>query len=238
MKMLSLLFPLLAIALTEASQTPLNVPTVPNDSVQLCCTALSEALPSLVHLPGSAEYEHQQHTYFILQHTDIQPSCRVSPATTSDVSFIMTTLTKHSCPFAVRSGGHMTWAGSNVVGGVTLDLGRLNEITVEEEKGLVKLGPGNKWSSVYAAMEPYHLTTVGGRMPEVGVGGFFLGGGISLLSFQHGFGSDNILNYELVLSNGTILNANASSHPDLFWLSNSEAQTSASSPALTFAPTS
>jgi hypothetical protein len=42
-------------------------------------------------------------------------------------------------------------------------------------------------------------------------------GGISLLSFQHGFGSDNILNYELVLSNGTILHANASSHPDLFW---------------------
>ncbi|KAF9024792.1 hypothetical protein BDP27DRAFT_1410908 [Rhodocollybia butyracea] len=217
MKMLSLLFSLLAIALAEASQTPLSVTTDPIDSVQLCCTALSEALPSLVYLPGSAEYEHQQHTYFILQHTEIQPSCRVSPATTSDVSFIMTTLTKHSCPFAVRSGGHMTWAGSNVVGGVTLDLGRLNEITVEEEKSLVRLGPGSNWGSVYAAMEPYNLTTVGGRMPEVGVGGFFLGGGISLLSFQHGFGSDNILNYELVLSNGTILNANSSSHPDLFW---------------------
>ncbi|KAF9061656.1 hypothetical protein BDP27DRAFT_1369462 [Rhodocollybia butyracea] len=190
MKMLSLLFSLLAIALAEASQTPLSVTTDPIDSVQLCCTALSEALPSLVHLPGSAEYEHQQHTYFILQHTEIQPSCRVSPATSSDVSLIMTTLTKNSCPFA---------------------------ITVEEEKGLVRLGPGNNWGSVYAAMEPYNLTTVGGRMPEVGVGGFFLGGGISLLSFQHGFGSDNIFNYELVLSNGTILNANASSHPDLFW---------------------
>lgn len=68
----------------------------------------------------------------------------------------------------------MTWAGSNAAGGVTLDLGRLNEITVEG--GLIRLGPGSQWSRVYAAMEPYNLTTVGGRMPEVGVGGFFLGG--------------------------------------------------------------
>lgn len=69
----------------------------------------------------------------------------------------------------------MTWTGSNVVGGVTLDLAHLNEIDVDEQKGIVHLGPGSKWSSVYAAMEQHNLTTVGGRMPEVGVAGYFLG---------------------------------------------------------------
>ncbi|KAF5336267.1 hypothetical protein D9758_016053 [Tetrapyrgos nigripes] len=212
-KALSGLIPLIAIALTQASQTPLNIPT----DASLCCTALSGSLPSLVHLPGSVEYEREQHSYFILQHAELQPSCRVSPTTSSEVSLIMKTVTKHSCPFAVRSGGHMTWTGSNVAGGVTLDLSQLNVIDVDEKKGLVRLGPGSKWSSVYAAMEQYNLTTVGGRMPEVGVGGFFLGGGISLLSFQHGFGSDNVINYEVVLADGTVVNANADSHSDLFW---------------------
>ena len=32
-----------------------------------------------------------------------------------------------------------------------------------------------------------------------------------------GFGSDNVFNYEVVLSNGTIVNASKFSHPDLFW---------------------
>ncbi|KAE9390898.1 FAD-binding domain-containing protein [Gymnopus androsaceus JB14] len=208
-KIHSLLIPLIA-ALAEASQTqtPLSL-TTDKEAVSLCCAALSETLPSLVHLPGSVEYERQQQSYFILQHAEMQPSCRVSPGTSSEVSLIMTTVAKHSCPFAVRSGGHMTWTGSNVVGGVTLDLAHLNEIDVDEQKGI--------WSSVYAAMEQHNLTTVGGRMPEVGVAGYFLGGGISLLSFKHGFGSDNIVNYEVVLADGAIVNANANSHSDLFW---------------------
>lgn len=32
-----------------------------------------------------------------------------------------------------------------------------------------------------------------------------------------GFGSDNVFNYETVLSNGSIINVNKDSHPDLFW---------------------
>ncbi|KAF5340906.1 hypothetical protein D9758_012163 [Tetrapyrgos nigripes] len=41
--------------------------------------------------------------------------------------------------------------------------------------------------------------------------------GISLLSFQHGFGSDNVVNYQVVLADGSIVDANATFHPDLFW---------------------
>ncbi|KAK7438622.1 hypothetical protein VKT23_017955 [Stygiomarasmius scandens] len=129
----------------------------------------------------------------------------------------MKTVTTNLCPFAVRSGGHMTWPGSNVQGGVTIDLRLLNNIDIDEKRSVAGLGPGSKWKTVYSAMELYNLTAVGGRLPDVGVGGFLLGGGISLLSFRNGFGSDNVVNYEIVLADGTIVNANANSHPDLFW---------------------
>lgn len=41
--------------------------------------------------------------------------------------------------------------------------------------------------------------------------------GISFLSIEQGFGSDNILNYEVVLSNGSIVDVNQPSLPDLYW---------------------
>lgn len=53
-------------------------------------------------------------------------------------------------------------------------------------------------SSVYAALEAHTapLTTVGGRMPAVGVAGFLLGGGISTLSSRFGFGADMVSAWE------------------------------------------
>ncbi|KAK7460696.1 hypothetical protein VKT23_009411 [Stygiomarasmius scandens] len=206
---------LINLASLKADQTPFSKNTA--DPGHLCCNKLFESLPSKVHLPGSVEYERQQYDYYSLQQAELQPSCRVTPTTSSDVSLIMKTVTTNLCPFAVRSGGHSAWPGSNVQGGVTLDLSQLTIIDIDEKRGTVGLGPGSRWKAVYAAMEQYNLTVVGGRSPNVGVGGFMLGGGISLLSFRRGFGCDNIVNYEIVLADGTILDVNATSHSDLFW---------------------
>lgn len=41
-------------------------------------------------------------------------------------------------------------------------------------------------------------------------------GGISYLSPQVGFGSDTVVNFEVMLSTGEIVSANASSNPDLY----------------------
>jgi len=37
------------------------------------------------------------------------------------------------------------------------------------------------------------------------------------LSAQYGLACDNVVNYEVVLADGSIVNANASSHTDLFF---------------------
>ncbi|KAF5525967.1 Bifunctional solanapyrone synthase [Colletotrichum aenigma] len=51
----------------------------------------------------------------------------------------------------------------------------------------------------------------------VGVGGLTLGSGISWLSNLHGMTCDNVLDYEVVLGNGSIVTASPNSHPDLYW---------------------
>ncbi|KAK7040090.1 hypothetical protein VNI00_009895 [Paramarasmius palmivorus] len=195
---------LIVVALSD--QEPFRVDSATGEE---CCNVLKKALPDIVHFPESPEYQSRLEAYYALQQHDLRAKCRVMPHSASEVSQILRVAGQNDCPFAVVSGGHMPWLGSSNIDGGLVDIN-------EEEKS-VALGPGSTWKRVYSIMEPHNLTTVGGRVANVGVGGFLMGGGISFLSFEHGFGSDNVINYEVVLSNGTIVNANEDAHPDLYW---------------------
>lgn len=113
----------------------------------------------------------------------------------------------------------MAWIGASNIGadGFAIDLENINTLTISDKGDSVALGSGLRWKDVYDYLEPLNLTTVGGRMSGVGVGGFILGGGISFLSYRHGFASSNVINFEVVLSSGEIVNANSTSHPSLYW---------------------
>jgi FAD/FMN-containing dehydrogenase len=49
----------------------------------------------------------------------------------------------------------------------------------------------------------------------VGVGGLLLGGGLSFLSAQGGLAADNIIGWETVMANGSIVNVDAATQPDI-----------------------
>lgn len=50
----------------------------------------------------------------------------------------------------------------------------------------------------------------------MGVGGLLLGGGLSFLSAQYGLPCDTVINYEVVLANGSIVDARSDSNSDLY----------------------
>ncbi|KAL2292456.1 hypothetical protein FJTKL_09427 [Diaporthe vaccinii] len=56
----------------------------------------------------------------------------------------------------------------------------------------------------------------GGRERDVAVAGFLLGGGTSLYTCRGGFGCDQVVNFEVVLADGRIIQANRDEHVDLF----------------------
>ncbi|CAK5263924.1 unnamed protein product, partial [Mycena citricolor] len=142
-----------------------------------CCTVLNDALPGLVFFPHSSEYALQQATYHSLAQSDLLPRCRVTPTSAPEVSAIVTLAANYECHFAVRSGGHMVAAGSSNINGTgfTIDLGRMNTVSLASEAGLVSFGAGSRWGEVYEALAPFNLTTAGSRLPSDGVGGFLLG---------------------------------------------------------------
>jgi FAD/FMN-containing dehydrogenase len=145
----------------------------------------------------------------------------VQPKTAEEVSTIVKVLTDASllkpCRFAVRSGGHTPIPGSNNVDdGVTIDLLYMNSTTYNTDTKVASILPAARWGSVYQTLEPLRRMVAGGRGSTVGVGGFLLGGGISHFAPRVGLSCDNVVNFQIVLADGRIVNSNKNTNSDLF----------------------
>ncbi|RXW13917.1 hypothetical protein EST38_g11935 [Candolleomyces aberdarensis] len=81
----------------------------------------------------------------------------------------------------------------------------------------VEIGTGLKWDDVYAALEPHGVSVAGGRVTDVGVGGFTLGGGYSWKTNQHGLTIDTVSAFELVKPNGDVVKVMEAHDSELFF---------------------
>ncbi|KAH6661823.1 FAD binding domain-containing protein [Halenospora varia] len=188
-----------------------------------CCAALQAQLSEKVLVRGTDNITAAIEPYWSAQAQEQRPACVVLPSTAAEVSTAVRILSSGFekglgyCEFAIRSGGHTPAGGiNNIDDGVTIDLSNLNVVELSCDGATVAVGPGNRWEDVYTLLDPMNLTVVGGRSRTVGVGGLLLSGGMSFFSPRYGMPCDNVINYEVVLSDGSIVNANASSHPDLY----------------------
>ncbi|KAI0767639.1 FAD dependent oxidoreductase [Fomes fomentarius] len=144
-------------------------------------------------------------------------ACSVEPGTTEDVGKILEILGQTNTSFAVKGGGHASNPGFSSTEGVQIAMYRFSEVSYHPESNTADVGAGLIWDDVYAALEPYAVNVVGGRVSGVGVAGFTLGGGYSWKTNQFGLTIDNLSAFELVLPNGTVTSVTESTYPDLFW---------------------
>lgn len=184
-----------------------------------CDALVAAGLGDRILFPSDPNYSERISSYWSVS-VQQRPWCIIQPQSAEEVSLALTTLTKLSPAgnwnVAIRSGGHNHWLSNNIKYGVTIDLGLLNETVYDKSTGLASIGPGARWGSVFETIEQYGLTVTGGRDGFVGVGGFLLGGGNSFHSGRRGFGCDDVMNYEVVLASGEIVDANAAVNSDLF----------------------
>jgi FAD/FMN-containing dehydrogenase len=102
------------------------------------------------------------------QQRDITPQCVFKPKKALDVStsILLSRLTQ--CPFAVRSGGHSAVpGGSNIAGGITVSLEKMNKTTLSADKKTVSFQPGQTWYDVYTTLEKDNLAIIGGRVSDI-----------------------------------------------------------------------
>ncbi|KAH7410825.1 hypothetical protein BKA64DRAFT_364711 [Cadophora sp. MPI-SDFR-AT-0126] len=165
--------------------------------------------------PGSELYE--KHIKRWSKAAEKPASFILLPGCAEDVSKSILFCNKHGLDFAVCGGGHATSGSSSSNGGVSIDLSRMNRVTVDAEGKTVTAQGGALWRDVDAEAEKYGLAAVGGTVNHTGVGGLSLGGGYGYLTPAHGLVIDNILAVEYVLSDGQIITASEKENADLFW---------------------
>lgn len=145
------------------------------------------------------------------------PGCVVTPCSAWEMSVAVQLLASQQCQFSVKSGGHNPNPGFNSIDkGVSIDLGSLNSTSLAWDRSYVSLGTGLSWGHSYAAFEKDKIAFTGGICEDVGVGGLAVGGGQSLFQAGKGWVVDNIINYEVVLASGEIVDANQHNHSDLY----------------------
>jgi hypothetical protein len=99
---------------------------------------------------------------------------------------------------------------------VSRPAGHLNVTTYDESTQVASIDPGQTWGDAYKALAEYGVVAIGGRADVVGVGGFTTGGGYSFHTGVRGFACDNVVNFEVVLGDGSVVNANADENADLW----------------------
>lgn len=112
----------------------------------------------------------------------------------------------------------MTVKGAaSINNGVLIVLTEFRQMTISSDSTVASIGPGLKWIDVYQWIQQYNRVVVGARYAPVGVSGFLLGGGISFLGGQYGWGANSVINYEVITADGKIIDVNKTSNSDLFW---------------------
>lgn len=149
----------------------------------------------------------------------LTPTCIVTPQSKDGVSNAIKFIRFFKLRFAIRSGGHSPNPGFSSINdpGVLIDLQKLNQISVSGDKKIASVGPGARWGQVVEALDPHGVSVIGGRIPQVGVAGVILGGGLFHFSGEYGLAADNVESFEVVLADGSIVDASAAKNSDLFW---------------------
>ncbi|KAJ5278027.1 hypothetical protein N7524_004180 [Penicillium chrysogenum] len=182
------------------------------------CKKLSRSYPNSTIHPGSSVFAEDVIEPWS-QTCQTTPTCVFAPASAEEVAGGLAILRKADQTFAVRTQGHMPIPGAaDISNGVLIVTTSLNSVQyADDSKSVVQIGAGNRWLDVYKVLAKDSLAVAGGRFGQVGVSGLLLGGGISYFNSDHGWGANSVVNYEVVLANGTVCAANAQQNSDLYW---------------------
>lgn len=188
------------------------------DTTSVFQTALSqfrEVFRGQVILPEDADYGTARLTHSPLQ--DRFPTLIVRPVDAEDVSQAVRFATAQELTIGVLGGGHSSAGFGIVEGGIVIDLGQLNAVSIDTEARIARAEGGARAGQLLSVAIPQGFVVPFGDSPDVGIGGITLGGGVGWLTRKFGMTIDSLLAVEIVTADGQLLRASETEYPDLFW---------------------
>ncbi|AKD05141.1 FAD-binding oxidoreductase [Pontibacter korlensis] len=135
----------------------------------------------------------------------------------ADVIYAVNYARENNLLVAIRGGGHNGGGLGICDDGLVIDLSHMNGVQVNPDQKTVRVDGGCTWGKVDHATHAFGMATPSGVISTTGVGGLSLGGGIGHLTRAYGLSIDNLLEADVVLSDGSLVKASEEEHEDLFW---------------------
>lgn len=137
-------------------------------------------------------------------------------ATYADIQVCLKFAQDYNIPTTIRSGRH-SLADYSVCDGMVIDISGLKSVFVDPIRHTVLVEAGITFEELNPQLEFYGMHLPGGGCPTVSVAGYMQGGGYGLTSRNFGIQSDCVLEFTMILADGTLVVANANQNTDLFW---------------------
>jgi FAD/FMN-containing dehydrogenase len=164
---------------------------------------------------GSAGYD-EARLLFDRRFDAVMPEAVARVASETDIAHCLSFARRFGLPVRVRSGGH-SYIGASIGPGLVIDLRSLAGLTVDASAQTATIGAGAALVDVYNDLAVHGVSIPAGSCPGVGLSGLTLGGGIGVVARRYGLTCDRLVEARVVTADGTVVTANATSHPDLYW---------------------
>ena len=178
-------------------------------------SALASSLRGRLILPTDADYDTARAVYNGM--IDKRPALIARCANVADIIRCVNFARDENMLLAIRGGGHNGPGLGTCDGGLVIDLQKMKSVRVDPAQKTVRVEPGCTSGDVDHATHAFGLAVPSGIVASTGIAGLTLGGGTGYLTRKHGLTIDNLLEADVVLADGTMVTASATSNPDLFW---------------------
>ncbi|MFF7940044.1 FAD-binding oxidoreductase [Nocardia gamkensis] len=174
---------------------------------------LRAALPGRVLVAGDEGFQTAARPWTT---TVTQPvAAVVRAADAGDIATVVRYAARVGAPVVTQPTGH--GASGGVPDAILVRTGQLDEIEIDAQRRVARVGAGAAWGRVQAAAARHGLTGLAGSNPVVGVTGYTLGGGMGWFGRKYGWAGDAVRAFEVVDADGARRRITAEDDPDLYW---------------------
>jgi FAD/FMN-containing dehydrogenase len=170
-----------------------------------------------VHLPCDPGYDVARTAWNLA--VQQRPAAVAVPRDAADVSAVVRAAAAAGLRVAPQSTGHNAGplAAQGLDDVVIVRTSALTDVEVDTDRGIVRVGGGTLWEAAVDAAAEQGLAVLHGSSPDVGIAGYSLGGGMGWYARKLGLATNSLTAVEVVIGDGTLVRATATTNPELFW---------------------
>lgn len=171
---------------------------------------------SQVVLPGQPDYRNAV-DMFVALFDNRTPMLVLYASNEETVVTAVKFANQYNLKLSARSGGNSNLGWGTCNGCLVVDVSNMTSIELYPHSNQARVGPGVSNRMLTDNISTNGLAVPQGDCPMVRVGGYTVGGGLTLTARTLGLNIDAVIEIRAVGANGTLLVTNANENADLFW---------------------